>query len=156
MTDTLREAALLPCPFCGHTPRPDNYIDSIHPLDREQTLWTAGCLVSEGGCDASVLAGTGKEAISKWNTRAALAQPKAQPEQKCSGTYGCTCPLHFSQPKAQEPVGWKLVPIEPTPEMLSVVGMMANYDVHAPGASPDADHVEWYRAMLAAAPQEGK
>lgn len=48
--------------------------------------------------------------------------------------------------------GWKLVPVEPTPEMLSAVGMMDGYDWHAPGCSPDADHANWYSAMIAAAP----
>ncbi len=50
------------------------------------------------------------------------------------------------------PAGWRLVPVEPTPEMLSAVGMMDGYDWHAPGCSPDADHVNWYSAMIAAAP----
>jgi hypothetical protein len=44
------------------------------------------------------------------------------------------------------------VPVEPTPEMLSAVGMMDGYDWHAPGCSPDADHANWYSAMIAAAP----
>ena len=50
------------------------------------------------------------------------------------------------------PAGWKMVPVEPTPEMLSAVGMMDGYDWHAPGCSPDADHATWYSAMIAAAP----
>lgn len=50
------------------------------------------------------------------------------------------------------PAGWKPVPVEPTPEMLSAVGMMDGYDWHAPGCSPDADHANWYSAMIAAAP----
>ena len=50
------------------------------------------------------------------------------------------------------PAGWKWVPVEPTPEMLSAVGMMDGYDWHAPGCSPDADHANWYSAMIAAAP----
>jgi len=56
---------------------------------------------------------------------------------------------HWPQPV---PAGWKLVPVEPTPEMLSAVGMMDGYDWHAPGCSPDADHANWYSAMIAAAP----
>jgi hypothetical protein len=36
--------------------------------------------------------------------------------------------------------------------MLSAVGMMDGYDWHAPGCSPDADHANWYSAMIAAAP----
>lgn len=65
MTDfTLRE-----CPFCGHQPDEGNLIDSIHPLNRERTLWTAGCVDNEGGCNASVLGSTREHAILLWNTR---------------------------------------------------------------------------------------
>lgn len=57
------------CPFCGHQPFEDNLIDSIHPIDREYTLWTAGCVDNEGGCNASSLGGTMQEAIDNWNKR---------------------------------------------------------------------------------------
>jgi hypothetical protein len=57
-----------------------------------------------------------------------------------------------AQPTPAVPHGWKWVPVEPTPEMLSAVGMMDGYDWHAPGCSPDADHATWYSAMIAAAP----
>ena len=62
-----------------------------------------------------------------------------------------TIPL-YAHPAPVAPAGWKLVPVEPTPEMLSAVGMMDGYDWHAPGCSPDADHANWYSAMIAAAP----
>lgn len=58
----------------------------------------------------------------------------------------------YAHPAPAVPAGWKLVPVEPTPEMLSAVGMMDGYDWHAPGCSPDADHANWYSAMIAAAP----
>lgn len=61
---TLRE-----CPFCGHQPEEDNLYDSVHRVNREGTLWTAGCVDNEGGCNASVLAGSREEAIARWNTR---------------------------------------------------------------------------------------
>lgn len=57
------------CPFCGHQPDEENLIDSIHPLNREHTLWTAGCVDNEGGCNASVLGATREHAILLWNTR---------------------------------------------------------------------------------------
>lgn len=60
---------LKPCPFCGHQPDEDNLIDSIHPVTRECTVWTAGCVDNEGGCNASVLGGTAVEAINNWNKR---------------------------------------------------------------------------------------
>jgi hypothetical protein len=63
------ESILKQCPQNGHIPDADNYIDSIHPLNREKTLWAAYCVGSEGGCDASSLGGTRQEAIDKWNTR---------------------------------------------------------------------------------------
>ena len=58
----------------------------------------------------------------------------------------------YTHPAPAAPDEWKLVPVEPTPEMLSAVGMMDGYDWHAPGCSPDADHANWYSAMIAAAP----
>ena len=58
----------------------------------------------------------------------------------------------YTRPAPTAPAGWKWVPVEPTPEMLSAVGMMDGYDWHAPGCSPDADHANWYSAMIAAAP----
>lgn len=60
--------------------------------------------------------------------------------------------LLYAHPAPAVPAGWQLVPVEPTPEMLSAVGMMDGYDWHAPGCSPDADHANWYSAMIAAAP----
>ena len=61
-------------------------------------------------------------------------------------------PQAETQPAPAVPAGWKWVPVEPTPEMLSAVGMMDGHDWHAPGCSPDADHANWYSAMIAAAP----
>lgn len=58
----------------------------------------------------------------------------------------------YARPAPAVPAGYKLVPVEPTPDMLSAVGMMDGYDWHAPGCSPDADHANWYSAMIAAAP----
>ena len=57
-----------------------------------------------------------------------------------------------THPASAVPAGYKLVPVEATPEMLEAVGMMDGYDCHAPRCSPDADHANWYRAMIAAAP----
>lgn len=57
------------CPFCGHLPHPDNYRDSIHPVVKDGTVWKAGCLATEGGCDASILGWTRDEAILNWNRR---------------------------------------------------------------------------------------
>lgn len=47
--------ALRVCPFCGHQPEEENLYDSAHRLNYEGTLWTAGCVDNEGGCNASVL-----------------------------------------------------------------------------------------------------
>lgn len=58
--------------------------------------------------------------------------------------------------QAAVPEGWRLVPVEPTTQMLADCGMMENYNPEARHASPDADHVEWYRAMLAASPAPPK
>lgn len=58
------------CPFCGHQPEEENLYDSVHRVNREGTLWTAGCVDNEGGCNASVLGGSREHAVSLWNTRA--------------------------------------------------------------------------------------
>lgn len=60
---------LKPCPFCGHQPDEGNLIDSIHSVTRDYTVWEAGCVDNEGGCNAYVLGGTMQEAIDNWNKR---------------------------------------------------------------------------------------
>lgn len=55
-------------------------------------------------------------------------------------------------PAVPVPPGMQLVLVEPTPEMLQTAGPMDNYNFHAPGASPDEDHCDWWKAMLAASP----
>jgi len=49
------------------------------------------------------------------------------------------------------PDWWVLVPREVTPAMLEAAGPIRGYDFHYPGSSPDADHAEWYRTVVAAA-----
>lgn len=56
------------CPFCGHHPDPYE-CDTIYPLNREGTLWRAGCVDNAGGCTAKVIGGTPYEAIDEWNRR---------------------------------------------------------------------------------------
>ena len=61
----------------------------------------------------------------------------------------------LAQPSKAQPVvpdDWVLVPREPTTYMLAHTGTMNNYDVDAGGKS-DADHIEWWKAMLDAAPK---
>lgn len=60
---------LKPCPFCGHQPREDNLVDSVYPLTRDYTVWSAGCVDNEGGCNASSMGGTMLEAVDNWNKR---------------------------------------------------------------------------------------
>lgn len=100
---------LKPCPFCGNSaatvyPRTCDKDTPYNPRDR------AFPIVRCGGCGAEA---AGKDwkgadtAIAAWNTRAVLA------------------PI--------VPQGWKLVPMEPTPEMVRA-------------------YLNAYRAMLAASP----
>jgi hypothetical protein len=58
------------CPFCGHEPRLDNLLDSLHPVDRARTMWEFSCADNEGGCNASVLGDSPEHCIEKWNRRA--------------------------------------------------------------------------------------
>jgi hypothetical protein len=79
------------CPFCGHQPNEDNLADSVHPTNREGTLWTAGCVDNEGGCNASVLGGSRADAIDRWNARTAsidTAKPKWPAAQATSRFLG--------------------------------------------------------------------
>ena len=80
--------------------------------------------------------------------------PKGRHMLGIVGTYGVDGYVS-AQPAPSVPEGWKLVPIEPTPEMM-LVAQKANHD--------HGDHEEWleydgedvkrvYRAMLAAAPE---
>jgi hypothetical protein len=56
------------CPFCGCLPDHSDP-DFCYPVNREKTLWQAGCIENKGGCTASVLGTTRKDAITKWNKR---------------------------------------------------------------------------------------
>lgn len=68
-----------------------------------------------------------------------------------------TVPLYAApQPKAEQgpvqvPEGWKLVPVEPTKEMLDAV--VTTVDVHLLGADAEMQYREDWAAMLAAAPE---
>jgi hypothetical protein len=83
------------CPFCGHFPDPDNYIDSFHPTGqgwRDDPLgeegkpfrhymryndprgvhgkvWEMNCLIHEGGCGANITGDSREETIAAWNRR---------------------------------------------------------------------------------------
>jgi hypothetical protein len=48
--------------------------------------------------------------------------------------------------------GYAIVPIQPTQEMLTSAGTVNNYDIDA-GGKTDADHIVWWKDMIAAAPQ---
>ena len=117
---------LKPCPFCGNSaatvyPRTCDKDTPYNPRDR------AFPIVRCGGCGAEA---AGKDwkgadtAIAAWNTRAVLA------------------PI--------VPQGWKLVPMEPTPEMVRA----ADDELMTPlsGMSRGSGPVRVYRAMLAASP----
>ena len=56
-----------------------------------------------------------------------------------------------SRPQATEPAGWKLVPVEPTQEMLDAV--VTTLDDHLLGPDAEKQYREDWAAMLAAAPE---
>lgn len=66
--------------------------------------------------------------------------PKDVPLRKYAVCYRCE--EKESHPQATEPAGWKLVPVEPTPEMIAAIW------AHKSDSLQDC-----YRALLAAAPE---
>jgi len=56
-----------------------------------------------------------------------------------------------SHPQATAPAGWKLVPVEPTQEMLDAV--VTTVDDHLLGPDAEKQYREDWAAMLAAAPE---
>lgn len=66
---------LAQCPHCGHQPDEANLLDSIHSVMRDRSIWTAGCIDNEGGCNASVLGDSREDAIAKWNRRVLAGEP---------------------------------------------------------------------------------
>lgn len=61
--------------------------------------------------------------------------------------------LRITRPVPAIPEGYALVPVEPTDEMLEDCGTIANYADDE--GDPDADHIAWYKAMIAAAQKGG-
>ena len=61
---------------------------------------------------------------------------------------------HYEEIQALKSGEWVLVPIEPTNQMLEDVGTMEGYD--GANCSADNDHIEWYKAMIAARPKLGE
>ena len=61
-----------PCPFCGHQPdnTTDALDDSLHPVNREGTVWSFSCAEAEGGCGAQVLGDSPIDVMRRWNHRA--------------------------------------------------------------------------------------
>lgn len=84
---------LLPCPFCGNS---DDFEGSPWPSGGIGIpgSWVVRC--GNPGCNADIRAGTPQEAIGMWNRRTPILN-----ESPWQGD------------------GWKLVPVEPTLEMLA-------------------------------------
>lgn len=57
---------------------------------------------------------------------------------------------------ALKEAGYAVVPVVPTPKMLTDVGTIEGYDedVSVSMAGADADHIAWWSAMLAAAQEQ--
>ena len=121
---------LLPCPFCGGKANGEGVTRYSRPLDGSN--WADGSGVTEVyfvncmGCglkNGGIFGGfqTRDKAIAAWNTRA-------------------TAPC---------PEGWRLVPVEPTPEMVQA----ACDATFGPAAlTHEQAHITGWSAMLSAAP----
>lgn len=144
MTHKPTAVSLLPCPFCGESPK-------AHQNDLAHNLWRYRC----ENCDAGPHGAIGTDAAAEaWNRRAALAAQPEKPAQACSvnhDDYVGRCPrCKMSLPSIREKLaqqsahptdGWVTVPREPTEEMLAAVR-----------ADPSVPR-DIYRAMTSAAPQ---
>ena len=62
----------------------------------------------------------------------------------------------YAHPQASEPEKWKLVPVEPTLDMLAALGFGGDKDVLIGHANVYQEMIDSYSAMLAAAPEATK
>lgn len=62
---------ILPCPFCGFdVGKAFNFESQDISYPVSDNVWQFGCSGTAGGCDAYVLGGSEKHAMSLWNRRA--------------------------------------------------------------------------------------
>lgn len=72
---------LAPCPFCtldlnAVAEVDGGHIDLVYPAGGiDSTLYQVVCPEHAGGCNASILGGSRKEAIAAWNRRVAFQRP---------------------------------------------------------------------------------
>lgn len=150
MTTTGDKAELLPCPFCGspyqgHFKVPGGAVFHYSVPDEHKP----GCPMRRDGTFYS----SEQEAIDAWNTRAPSPPSEVVERVEKRIVEAVARGEHFSgtakdivrtvQAASGVPEGWKLVPVEPTPEMC--IACVLSF-----GDDPMADV---YRAMRAAAPE---
>lgn len=120
---------LKPCPFCGSEPN----------IDYEKGRWSVMCIRTACGLEPFTSGETREQVTAVWNRRPSLEPPASDELSGISGEL----------PPASDVAGWRLVPMEPTPEMMNA----------APASYSPSMKVMWplicgdiYRAMIAAAP----
>ncbi len=166
MTD-LNEKALKPCPFCGK----DAQIapDEIGSGGQHVPPYHAGCLRG-AGCGIAFTADDPDEAIAEWNRRAlstatppdvaGLIDELADEADLCRNETAtdiadlldrAATALRLSA-GGGVPDGWKLVPIEPTSEMIGSGGLASFKSDMATGLNVREGLISTYKAMLAASP----
>lgn len=132
---------LLPCPFCGGKAYRDR-------VDNQSLFWVA-CL--ECGIDGRICE-SAAEADAAWNRRSAIQQA-AEPDLTAAYLLGRAEGVE----KGAVPAGFRLVPVEPTREMLNAAIDVDSFklgDISPLGfrMSPQQLFEKCYAAMLAASP----
>lgn len=156
---------LKPCPFCGKAAQIAP--DEIGSGGQHVPPYHAGCFRG-AGCGIAFTADDPDEAIEEWNRRSLTSATPPDVAKIADAIEACDWSHVSIGNKAilrqaatalrlsaggGVPEGWKLVPVEPTPEMIGAFWRQKNCGTQGVGErGPQTDDYSAYRAMLAASP----